>query len=314
MVALDQLIAVDAADLVATAPAGVPLPELRAELARHGAWVALDASGSDRMTLGDVLASGAGGPLSAGFGLPRDQVLGLSFTTLSGAPVRTGGRVVKNVAGFDLAKLLIGSRGRFGTITEAHLRLRITPGADLTRIVSGTREQIETLTRTLMLGGVNPVCFEVLDPLLASALGLAERWTLALRAMGSSVAAREELDACAAPLHEADGSMWTTWRAVTGSWPVLVRIGTDPATWADAIGMANQLGSPLGVSVTVPRGTVRLGFATASAESIEQLRAGAAARGWPVTLERGEGDAWGTLPAGVRRIADALEASWAHAT
>ena len=315
MVAMEQLISVNAGDLVATAAASVTLAALDAELARHGAWLALDPSGASDQTLGAALAAGGGGPLSAGFGLPRDQVLGLSFVTRSGAQARTGGRVVKNVAGFDLAKLLVGSRGLYGDITEAHLRLRMRPLADRTVTIATEPAALALATRGMMMGGVNPVCFEVFDAQLAGALGLAPHWTLALRAMGSGIAIDEELAACertaglaAAP---ADTSLWQRWRAVSGAWPVMIRIGADPDTWSDAAALAARHIDCAGISVTVPRGTVRAG--ARALPPLESLRREAAGRGWPVTVERGSNDAWGELPDGIGRLTRRLAESWAAA-
>jgi glycolate oxidase FAD binding subunit len=316
MVAVEHVITVDAGDLVATAGAGVTLDALERELSRHGAWLALDPSGPVTMTLGQCLASGAGGPLSAGFGLPRDQVLGLSFTAPSGALAKTGGRVVKNVAGFDLAKLLIGSHGRFGTITEAHLRLRIRPATDLTAIAQAGRADLPAMTSRVIAAGVNPVCFEVFDANLAGALGLHSQWTLALRAVGSAVAAREELDACPAELRTGESALWAEWRRITGAWPALIRTGADPATWHDAVDLITaHLGAPLGISVTVPRGTVRAGLDRAPASAVQSLRLAAAERGWPVVVERSPDglDPWGDLPEGVARLTRRLAASWSAA-
>lgn len=312
---MEQLISVNAGDLVATAGAGVTLAALDAELARHGAWLALDPSGGSDLTLGAALAAGGGGPLSAGFGLPRDQVLGLSFVTRSGTAARTGGRVVKNVAGFDLAKLLIGSRGLFGDITEAHVRLRMRPLADRTVTLADDGAAPAMMTRALMMGGVNPVCFEVFDAQLAAALGLTPKWTLALRAMGSGSAIDEELAACertaGLPAAPGETSLWHRWRTVTGAWPVLIRIGADPDTWSDAALLAARHVSCAGISVTVPRGTVRAG--AAALPPLDSLRREAAARGWPVTVERGSNDPWGELPDSIGRLTRRLAESWAAA-
>jgi len=104
------------ADLVVTVGAGCRLDALAARLAAAGVWLALDPPGSLARSVGGVLASGGGGPLAARFGTPRDQVLGLTVVAGNGTPVRMGGRVVKNVAGFDLAKGVLGSYGACGAI------------------------------------------------------------------------------------------------------------------------------------------------------------------------------------------------------
>ncbi|MFI5207993.1 MAG: FAD-binding oxidoreductase, partial [Gemmatimonadales bacterium] len=188
----------DAADLVATAGAGCTLADLETGLAEHGAWLALDPPGPRTRTLGGVLGSGASGPLAAGFGPPRDQVLGLTIVAGNGEVVRTGGRVVKNVAGFDLAKLVIGGHGAFGIVVEAHLRLRARPAADRTR--AWALADAPALAQRLLAAGVTGAAFEVVSPALAEALGLPLSWTLLLRALGTADGVDEELDAASAAL------------------------------------------------------------------------------------------------------------------
>jgi glycolate oxidase FAD binding subunit len=106
--------------------AGTPLSELRAAV-RAGGWeLPLDAPGAGA-TVGGVLAAAAVGPRAQGFGLPRDLVLGLEVALASGERTRCGGRVVKNVTGYDLNKLYTGSFGTLGVIEGAWLRLRPLP-------------------------------------------------------------------------------------------------------------------------------------------------------------------------------------------
>ena len=122
------------ADLVATVDAGVAIGTLRRRLADDGMWLAIDPPGRPERSIGSIIAAGTAGPLRQGFGPVRDHVLGLSVVTGDGRVVRAGGRVVKNVAGYDLGKLQIGGFGGFGVITELNLRLRALPRADQTFI------------------------------------------------------------------------------------------------------------------------------------------------------------------------------------
>lgn len=315
---------VDAADHVATAGAGCTLAELDAALAAHGAFLALDPPGPPSRTLGGALASGGAGPLAAGYGPPRDQVLGMTFLAGNGAAIRTGGRVVKNVAGFDLAKAVIGSHGAFGYITSVHLRLRARPAADRTRCWTGTLAAIADGARRAMAAGILPAAFEVLSPALASALGGPAAWTLALRAMGTSAGAREELAAAAVALEgggcsesDATAGLWTSWRETVGAWPVILRIGADPSAWSEALALIERhAGRPLGASVSVPRGTVRLGLPRLLPIAAAAIRGEAASRGWPVTLERADAATregvglWGALPDGVPGLVRALRATF----
>ncbi|HEX4681810.1 MAG TPA: FAD-binding protein [Gemmatimonadaceae bacterium] len=119
-------------DLTLTVRAGTTLGEIRDATAAHNQWLAFDPHGSDDGTIGASVATASAGPLSSAFGLPRDLTLGVEFVTGAGAIVRGGGRVVKNVAGFDLTRLIVGSWGTLGVITEVALRLHARPEADET--------------------------------------------------------------------------------------------------------------------------------------------------------------------------------------
>ena len=110
-------------DLTAVAPAGVTLGEIQEKLASKGQWIPLDPPLSERATIGGVLAVGTGGPLRTRYGLPRDFVLGMTVLRADGELVRAGGRVVKNVTGYDLMRLWCGSLGTLGIITEVALRV-----------------------------------------------------------------------------------------------------------------------------------------------------------------------------------------------
>jgi glycolate oxidase FAD binding subunit len=116
----------DAADGVCHAAAGTALAEVRETVAARGWELPLDPPG-ERASVGGTLASAAVGPRALGFGLPRDAVLGLEVVLANGERTRCGGRVVKNVSGYDLGKLYTGSLGTLGVIEGAWLRLRPRP-------------------------------------------------------------------------------------------------------------------------------------------------------------------------------------------
>lgn len=111
-------------DLTVTVRAGTTLPELAGVLAAHDQWVALDPEGAERATVGAVVATDSHGPAAALYGTARDQVLGMTVVTGRGEVIRPGGRVVKNVAGFDVTRLMVGAWGTLGVITEVTLRVR----------------------------------------------------------------------------------------------------------------------------------------------------------------------------------------------
>jgi len=135
---LSGVVEVDAEEGVARAFAGTPLSELREAVDAAGWALPFDPPGA-RTTLGGTLAAAAIGPRHLGFGRPRDLVLGMDVVLGDGVHTRCGGRVVKNVTGYDLMKLQIGAHGSFGVISAAWLRLR--PRAECERVVAAALDE-----------------------------------------------------------------------------------------------------------------------------------------------------------------------------
>jgi glycolate oxidase FAD binding subunit len=125
------IIAYEPGDLVITARAGTTMLELAHATAAHGQWIGLDPHGQLHGTVGATIATASFGPLAHSVGTPRDLVLGMEIVTGYGAIMQIGGRVVKNVAGFDLVRLFTGSWGTLGAILSVTLRLRALPTHDI---------------------------------------------------------------------------------------------------------------------------------------------------------------------------------------
>jgi glycolate oxidase FAD binding subunit len=124
---LDRILEHAAGDLVVSVQAGVGLDVLQDQLAAEGQRLALDPPGG--ATIGGLIASGVAGPLRFRYGAPRDLLIGITVIRADGATAKAGGKVVKNVAGYDLGKLYAGSYGTLGLITEATFRLHPRPAA-----------------------------------------------------------------------------------------------------------------------------------------------------------------------------------------
>lgn len=169
---LTRLVEHEPADLVATAEAGLMLADFNQEVGRAGQWLPLDPPGAQAATLGGVVATGAAGAQSLGYGAPRTHVLGLRVALAGGRLIRAGGRVVKNVAGYDLCKLFTGSHGTLGVILEITFRLRPRPRREAT-LVTRSRDPRALLEAARALAGSQllPVAVELLSPLLAEAVG-----------------------------------------------------------------------------------------------------------------------------------------------
>lgn len=183
-------------DLTMTARAGTPLGELAAAAKSNGQWLPLDPWGGDEGTLGATLSTATAGPHSISMGLPRDVVLGMEFVTGGGDVVRSGGRVVKNVAGFDLTRLLVGSWGTLGVITQATIRLRARPAQTRTLAVEVTEsaQSLNDLAVKLRSLPFTPMAAEVLSRSLAFALGVGDRAVLLIRVGGNARALQRMLD------------------------------------------------------------------------------------------------------------------------
>lgn len=131
---MDRIVAHEAADLTVTVEAGITLQALNDVLAPHGQCVPLDAPLPERATIGGVLAVNTTGPRRLGFGGPRDRLIGIRVVDAQGTAFKGGGKVVKNVAGYDLNKMMVGSLGTLGIIVEATFKLAPAPRARATMI------------------------------------------------------------------------------------------------------------------------------------------------------------------------------------
>ena len=141
---LDSIVEHNVGDLTAVVQAGVPLRRLQQELGESGQMIALDPPGDDA-TIGGVVATGDSGPLRHRYGGPRDLVLGVTVALPDGTVARAGGKVIKNVAGYDLSKLMTGAYGTLGLVAQVSLRLHPLPRETVTAY--GEAEDPATLAR-----------------------------------------------------------------------------------------------------------------------------------------------------------------------
>src|SRR5687768_4522234 len=157
---LDRVLEHDPGDLTCTVEAGVRLSELRADLAAAGQRLSLDPPGDP--TIGALLAENVSGPLRHRFGAPRDLVLGATLVLADGTIASSGGKVVKNVAGYDLARLVCGSRGRLALIGRASFRLHPVPKAAQTLAVQS--DDAAGVVAALLASQLQPSALDVLHP------------------------------------------------------------------------------------------------------------------------------------------------------
>jgi glycolate oxidase FAD binding subunit len=168
---LNRLVEHEPGDLTATAEAGTCLTALQTALRARGQWLSLDPPDPDRATLGGVMAANAAGPRRHLYGTARDLVVGMTVVTADGAVVRAGGKVVKNVAGYDLPKLFVGSHGTLAIIADVTVKLRPLPEEE--RLASVRFERLKdaaTAARALTASDLVPNAVDLLDADAARAL------------------------------------------------------------------------------------------------------------------------------------------------
>jgi glycolate oxidase subunit GlcD len=191
---LKRIIEHEPADLVAITEAGVTLNEFNAALAQKGQWLPLDPPAAERATIGGVVATGQGGAQQFGYGAPRRHVIGMKVVLADGSLIKVGGRVVKNVAGYDLCKLFTGSYGTLGTIVEVNFKLRPRPFATSTTLAWGARDQLLAGAQQVITSRLFPVAVELLSPKLGDEVmkTAGSGYLLLIRFAGSAIAVAEQ--------------------------------------------------------------------------------------------------------------------------
>jgi len=201
----------DPRDLTISVEAGAPFAELRRALAAHGQMIPLDPPFSSRATIGGVLAANTCGPRRALYGAARDMVIGMKMATLAGKLVESGGMVVKNVAGLDTAKLMVGSFGTLAAIAVVNLKVTPAPPASRTFALEfASAEGAIGGRQALRATALRPAALDLLNPAAAARVGLGG-WVLLVRACGSeAVIARyaRELNEAAVYESESEQSLW----------------------------------------------------------------------------------------------------------
>jgi glycolate oxidase FAD binding subunit len=248
---LDRILAHEPADLTLSVECGMTLDVLDAVLRPHRQFLPLDPARPHASTIGGLIATGAAGPYRARYGTMRDLLVGLTVVRADGTVVKGGGRVVKNVSGYDIPKLHVGALGTLGVLVEAHLRLHPRPTAEQSWVFGfaspeaaldaalDIRDTAVVLSRCQIVDpGALRALGEVAPPgaALAVTIGSVPE---AVRAQGAQVAeicGRAGSPAIDVPEAEA----W--WRRVADlTWPeepatsLAVRIGTRPTDTVKAL-------------------------------------------------------------------------------
>lgn len=191
---LHRLIEHAVGDLTVTVEAGMKFAELQQILAKTGQFLPLDPAYPEKATIGGIVATADAGSLRQRYRGVRDLLLGISFVRADGKIAKGGGRVVKNVAGYDLMKLLTGSYGTLGVITEVTLRTYPLPEASATAVLVGETDAIFKAGKTLLSSALTPVAFDLLSPQLVEKLNLGKGMGLMVRFQTVTESVKQQSD------------------------------------------------------------------------------------------------------------------------
>lgn len=261
-------------DLTITVRAGTPLHEIEAVTGAKEQWLPLDPFGSREGTIGATMATGSSGPLAHSFGAARDLLLGVEFVSGTAEVIRGGGQVVKNVAGFDLMRLLCGSWGTLGVVTELTLRLYALPGRDRTFVLHfGDGGAIASRLKELREAPIAPIAMELVGESLARSLNIGARECVLIRVAGNDalVEAQSRILGELGKRDEVGSEVWTKLRELDSDARVSLRISglpTDvPRIW-DAARQFLAGESDGWMHSTFSRGVVRVVMKNADAEGL----------------------------------------------
>jgi glycolate oxidase FAD binding subunit len=177
----DRIIEHAVGDLTVTVESGVKLSDLQTKLKETGQFLAIDPAYPQQATIGGIIATADTGSWRQRYGGIRDLVLGLSFIRADGEIAKAGGRVVKNVAGYDLMKLLTGSYGTLGIITEVTLRTYPLSEASQTFVLTGSAENIAQAIQTIRSSSLTPTAADLISASAMSRLEIATEMGVIVR-------------------------------------------------------------------------------------------------------------------------------------
>ncbi len=263
----------DPGDLTIGVGAGFTIHDLQGLLRDQGQMFPVDVAHSDRVTVGGAMAVAAHGPMKHFFGGLREFCIGVRFVTADGVRAKGGGRVVKNVAGFDLMKLMIGSYGTLGVITSASFKLFPMPRQTRTLVGEfATSKDAIAFRDAVVSSPLAPLCLELLSP----GAGNAKAWQIAVRAGGSDrVLARYASELGSAITRTLDGAeeqkFWGDVDLRGENSPVKVKLSM-PAESVDAAletmdGLARENGLSYSVWGRVATGSLFLALENGMAEA-----------------------------------------------
>lgn len=268
---MNRVLEYEPADLTATVEAGCTLADFNRLAGQHRQWIPLDPFGQPSATLGGVVATSSAGPLRCAYGTPRDWLIGIRVVHADGGVTRAGGKVVKNVAGYDLCKLYTGSFGSLAVIAEMSFKMRAMPADEKTLVFyADNAESLCALTLRITDSDVQPSALELIAPTNNYALPIEpKRFALVLRFLNAAETIQSQIadavrigdDFEHVLLSDADASVF--WRKYHESetdpqWEFSLRIGALPADLDAVIKDINQLLPQSVIRAHAANGVVRV--------------------------------------------------------
>ena len=244
---LNLLVEHDQANLTATVQSGHRLAPLQEVLARHNQFLPFDPPAPAQATVGGIVATNLNGPRRSCYGSVRDLVIGMKIVLASGEQIKAGGKVVKNVAGYDMCKLLVGSLGTLGFITEVTLRMAPIPETAATLIASGTLPKVQQFANELSRSKLLPSAVLLLNAQASKATALAQSdWQVAVwcegfeetvaRHLRDAPALAQRIGLATAILHEDDHRrFWDKMRDFPLQTGLICRVTVPRASMAEVI-------------------------------------------------------------------------------
>jgi glycolate oxidase FAD binding subunit len=316
-------------DQIIVVEAGITLADLQRAVGAHGQRLALDPPLPERRTIGGLLATNGFGPLRTRYGSLRDLIIGVSLVRADGVSAKGGGKVVKNVAGFDLPKMMVGSLGTLGLVATVTFRLHPLPESDVTLVARARTARGVRELASAMRGAQ-------LEPAAVAALLQGQRFDVAIRFEGFPAGVAEQRDRLRQLVGQPPGSdcdvlseaearaVWELHDALRTAGPLRAKLAFLPAALdALAEGPLAKLMDALGEPSFVLYPTLGLGFvaglpkdAALVAQAVESVRGSLAGTGGSLVLEeapddvRVHADPWGPPPASfalMRELKDRLD-------
>ena len=312
---MNRILEYSAPDLTATAEPGVAISVLNEVVKGECQWLPLDPPGSARSSLGAIAACASSGPLRLGFGTPRDYVIGLRLAHPDGSESKSGGKVAKNVAGYDMNKLYVGSYGTLAVLTELTFKLRPLPESFQTAVLRGEFDSVVQAAKGILESDLMPASLFLTRGAFSDSARIgADPWALRVRFADNAAAVQHQVSLVLklakgtdATVMSADGdSMWAAVADVDRLGRNSLRLSVPISATAPVVAEASTILPDCAVSADLGTGVVRLAFDAAddvAVDLIRELRKEIAKVGGGLVIERAglsvrrRIDAWGEIGA-----------------